>query len=586
MAEIEETITKKPNPPVVVVESDNYEEKPRFSWRIADKHSPPEIYNWKLYMAIFVFGILGAARGLDEGCVAGISVEPSFKKLFGLSDPTKNDHEIADLKSNITSMVQLGSIGGAMIAGYVVDKFGRVRCLQVVCVLWIASVIIQITARKLGQLYAGRLLEGLLAVGLTTTIGPTYIAEVTPMAIRGLTSCVFAGAVYFGVMLSYLTVYGCSLHISDDSNKQWMIPLSVKVMIAGIILVLSFFFCIESPRWFVKVGRSEDAVKALSDLRQLPPTHPFIIGEIIDITDQIENEKMAKKNNSVWNLPLQLITSKSLRYRFFVICALMQIFGQWAGANSVTIYAPELFALSGITGVNTLKMTAVLGVVKFICAYIAAFFVIDLLGRRKALYWGISIQMVALLVFSIFLTIVPEAASGATNLSASKIAASKLAMAAVYFSGIGWVTGFNSMQYLVGSEVFPLHIRSFAQSLIMVLHFANQYGNSKAVPSMLLSLQPYGTFYLFVGVNVISLAWAWFFIPEVSGRSLESMEEIFNLPWYLIGRRGHILCPDHSEVSKMDYSHGKFAYLEKAEVDMIENASRISDEKEDLENDD
>ncbi|KRZ98322.1 uncharacterized protein AC631_05917 [Debaryomyces fabryi] len=32
------------------------------------------------------------------------------------------------------------------------------------------------------------------------------------------------------------------------------------------------------------------------------------------------------------------------------------------------------------------------------------------------------------------------------------------------------------------------------------------------------------------------------------------MEEIFNLPWYLIGRRGAQLCPDYSEINKITYS--------------------------------
>ncbi|CAH6722018.1 galactose transporter [[Candida] jaroonii] len=556
-------------------------EKPRFSWKIVDNHSPPEIYNWTLYMSIFVFGILGAARGLDEGNAAGISVQPSFQNQFGLNDPTKSADELANLKSNIKAMVQVGSIGGAIIATFLVDWVGRVRSMQLVCIGWAVSVIIQMTSKSVGQLYAGRLLEGILAVGLTTTVGPTYISEVTPKAIRGLTNCIFAGAVYLGVMLSYLANYGTAVNIAPTNNAQWLLPTSIKLMFAVLIFLLSFPFCVESPRWYIKVGKTDDAVKALTKLRKLSPTHPYLIGEIADITEQVEQEKAARAGTTMWGLSYELIRSPSLAYRFFVLCALIQLLGQWSGANSVTIYAPELFGLSGIKGVETLKMTAILGVVKFVCAYFSAFFVIDFLGRRKALYLGISIQLVSLLIFALFLVIVPEAAEteDSSELTPSQLRASKLAMAAIYTSGIGWVSGFNSMQYLIGSEVFPLHIRSFAQSLIMVLHFANQYGNSKALPKMLLTMKPYGTFFFFVAVNAISLAWAWFFIPEVSGRSLESMEELFSLPWYQIGRKGHILCPDHSEVNKIDYSKGKFRYLEKPETEMIENASRVSEDK-------
>lgn len=39
-------------------------------------------------------------------------------------------------------------------------------------------------------------------------------------------------------------------------------------------------------------------------------------------------------------------------------------------------------------------------------------------------------------------------------------------------------------------------------------------------------------------VTLIGLAWAWFFLPELAGKSLESVDAVFELPWYLIGRKG------------------------------------------------
>jgi len=525
----------------------------KFRWKVQDDHAPPEIYNWTLFLSVFVFGVLGSARGYDEGNISGSIAQVSFKNFFGFNDPNKSEDEVANLKSNITAMVQLGSIGGCIIAMFVVDRFGRIRSLQAACVLWIAAAIIQITSRNVGQLYAGRLLEG-LAIGQTTTIGPTYMSEVAPKAIRGLCGCVFAGAVYFGIMMAYFANYGTALHISENTNQQWIIPTSIKIVLAGLILIGSFIFCVESPRWLLKVNKPEQAAKNLSKLRNLPTDHPYLLGEISDINEQIHAENEATQGNTIFAMIKEIVCVKSIRYRFFAVAALTQVLGQWSGANAITIYANELFALSGIEGIETLKMTAVLGVVKFVGAYFSAFFIIDFLGRRKALYIGIIIQMLSILYFAIFLTIVPQAGDEGAELSASAERASKGAMAALFLSGAGWTMGFNSIQYLLGSEIFPLNIRSFAQSAIMVLHFANQYGNSKALPKMLLAMDNYGAFYFFVGVMLIALFWAWFFIPEVAGRSLESMEEIFNLPWYLIGRKGAQLCPDYSEINKITYS--------------------------------
>ncbi|KAK6454785.1 quinate permease [Scheffersomyces xylosifermentans] len=526
--------------------------KKRWRWQAAHDDSPPEIYNRTLYLTVFVFGILGAARGFDEGNISGNITLPSFKSKFGLSDKSKSPDQLANLKSNITSMVQLGSIGGCIIAMYTVDKFGRVRALQGVCILWIIAAIIQITSNNVGQLYAGRLLEG-LAIGQTTTIGPS-MSEIAPNKIRGMCVCIFSGAVYFGIFLGYCVNYGTILHVSNTSDTQWRITLSLKVILAGIIFILSFLFCVESPRWLLKVNQPDKAIENLSKLRHLPPDHPYIVAEVSDINEQVLEEKEAVAGSSIFDKIKSIVMVKSLRYRFFAVAALAQVLGQWSGANAITIYTSELLSFAGIRGTDQLKYSAILGVVKFVSAYGSAFFIIDFLGRKRALYTGLTLQMLCILYFAIFITIVPQAGDSDVVLSPSQSKAAKGALAALYLSGTGWTMGFNSIQYLIGSEIFPLKIRSFAQSLVMVLHFGNQYGNSKALPKMLLALNNFGAFYFFVGVMILGLFWAYFFVPEVAGRSLESMEDIFNLPWYLIGRKGPELCPDYSEINKITHT--------------------------------
>lgn len=550
----------------------------KFRWTVEDHDSPKEIYNKTLYLSVMVFGILGAARGLDEGNIGSNISLPSFRKTFGFDDPTKSKSELADLQSNIASMVQLGCVGGALLAIFTVDKMGRVNALRQVCVLWAIGVIIQITSSHVGQLYAGRVIEG-LAVGQTTTIGPTYLAEVAPKQIRGLCSCIFAGAVYLGVMLLCFANYGTALHISDASQKQWIIPTSLKIIFAGSLLILTFLFCIESPRWLMKVGKPEKACESLCKLRALPPDHPLIVGEINDINEQLLMERAAQSGFNALSIAKEFVRVKANRYRLLVIAIPAQLLGQWSGSNAVTIYAPDLFGVLGITGVETLKMTAVAGVVKFVSAYLGAFFIIDALGRKTSMYVGITLQLLCELYYAIFLTIVQDIDS---SLEGSKKRASQGAIAAIFLSGTGWVIGFNALQYLMGSEIFPLRIRSVANSLVMVLHFANQYGNSKALPEMMIAMKPYGAFYFFTGVLVISVFWVWFFVPEVAGRSLESIDDIFNLPWHQIGRNGPKLCPDHSEISRMHYGNELMIYDEKpgSEI-MLENASQNRDIDED-----
>lgn len=193
--------------------------------------TPSEVLNWRLYWSTFVFGILGASRGLDEGLVGGMVGMKSFKEEFHLEEGSKDEQ--ANRESNITSMVQLGSIAGALLAFLLCDKIGRVRSLQVLCALWLAGFIIVVTSHgNVGQILGGRFIAG-LGIGMTTVVGPTYLVEVAPKAIRGMLTNIFAGSVYLGVMVAYFSNWGASINLSSSTRMQWVAPQTAHIGFAG-----------------------------------------------------------------------------------------------------------------------------------------------------------------------------------------------------------------------------------------------------------------------------------------------------------------------------------------------------------------
>jgi MFS family permease len=167
------------------------------------KDTPNEVLNWRLWYGIFVFGLMGAARGLDEGLIGTTVTQFSFIAKYGLEDEALTEHEQANLVSNITSMVQLGSILGALIGFYLTDKLGRLKATMELCFLWVLGIAIFMASAptgNIGMVYAGRFIAG-VGVGQTTVVAPTYLAEISPRAIRGFSVCMFSGAVYLGIML-------------------------------------------------------------------------------------------------------------------------------------------------------------------------------------------------------------------------------------------------------------------------------------------------------------------------------------------------------------------------------------------------
>ena len=55
---------------------------------------------------------------------------------------------------------------------------------------------------------------------------------------------------------------------------------------------------------------------------------------------------------------------------------------------------------------------------------------------------------------------------------------------------------------------------------------------------MFIGMSTGGTMMFFSCVTAVGLTWAYFFLPETSGKSLEAMDQMFELPWHLIGRKG------------------------------------------------
>lgn len=315
-------------------------------------------------------------------------------------------------------------------------------------------------------------------------------------------------------------------------------------MFSGIIFLLTFLQ-FESPRFLVKQGKSAQAADVMAHLRHQSPDSDYVVREISNIQAALEHELEATKGVGWAGKLKEMFLNKSNLYRLYLSTA-VQFLSQWSGAGSITLYAPDLFELLGITGSEEgLLVTAIFGLVKLIAAVSCALFLVDVIGRKRSLLIGITLQTIAMLYVASFLTAFPKL--GVVDgyiLPKSKLGVSRGAIAMIYISGFGWALGWNSMQYLLTAELFPLRIRALATSWAMTLHFANQYGNSRAVPNMLLpvadgGISPKGTFWCFAAVTFLGGIWVWFFVPETSGRSLESMDRLFDLPWYRIGLHGN-----------------------------------------------
>ncbi|KAJ5581324.1 Major facilitator superfamily domain general substrate transporter [Penicillium hetheringtonii] len=487
--------------------------KPINIFRLKNSGEPSQVFNWRLWFAVISFGLMGAARGVDEGLISGAFNSKDFQRYINYD--SYSEVEQTNIKGDVTAMVQIGSVGGALFAFLVCDRIGRIWATRQLCILWILGIAIFMgNGGNLGAVYAGRFIAG-LGVGQTVVVAPVYLAEISPAAVRGLCTCVFTGFVYLGIVLAYFANYGCEINIGDTTHNRWLVPTSIHIIFAGLIFILSFFQY-ESPRYLVKQGKHEKAIHNLSRIRGLDPEHEYVVREITAIQATHEAEMEATHGSGPIGVLKEAFCVPSNLYRVY-LTFMAQILSQWSGAGSITVYAPDLFKLLGITGNNeSLLVSAIFGIVKLVAAIACTLFLVDVIGRKRALLIGITLQAISMIYIAGFLTAVPEmGVVDGFQLPDGLKGASEGAIAMIYLSGFGWALGWNSMQYLLTAELFPLRIRA------------------------LCGIDPKGTFWCFAAITVIGGAWVWFSVPETAGRTLESMDRLFALPWYKIGLHGN-----------------------------------------------
>ncbi|KAJ5812476.1 hypothetical protein N7474_008777 [Penicillium riverlandense] len=522
--------------------------------RQAVKDSPKGIFNW--YVLMFSDEV-----SYQPGNIASVVVQHHFMKAFGLD--TESEDQYANTKGWLVSIATAGAVFGCLGCLPITDRFGRRWALLIATVIYIAGILGQgLNGGNLSGMYASRFIAG-IGIGATTVIPPIYIAEIAPKAIRGLLTLQYAACQQLGVVFGFFINYGVTKRYAN-TDTQWMLPTLLQVLPAA-IWGLGIFLCPESPRWLLYIGQREKAMTSMSKLRHLPIDHPVLQAEILGMDARILHEAEATSNSSQWDLLKETLIPVENRRRFFLIF-MATLFSQWSGANAITQYSPTIFGYLGINGDEAKFLaTGIYGVVKFISTLIFALFIVDFIGRRRSLLTGIILQIVTLVYVGGYLggtkNMTPEYIISTPTVSH----ASTAAIVAIFLHAVAWSIGWFSMPYLIGSEIFPTKIRSFNMSVAMGFHWAFYFGCSRAMPSLLAASDKWGAFVFFACICLLSLGYVFFAMPDTTGRSLEALDSLFQMPWYTVHK---VAYPNHEEVQIEQLDKGGLA----AEAEHVESA--------------
>ncbi|KAF2275848.1 general substrate transporter [Westerdykella ornata] len=484
------------------------------------RKDPPEIYGWRTYALACSACFGGMLFGFDIGTIGGVLTLPAFERKYGLSGLSKAQKY--DLSANIASTLQAGCFLGCFIASWVADRWGRKTSLIFNGLVTIVGCIIQsVSFGSIASMYVGRFVAG-VGVGGASMVVPLYISENSPRAIRGGLTGIYQLFIATGVMLAFWVNYGSSLHIKGDA--VYIVPLAMQALPA-ILLVGCMLLNNESPRFLAKVDRWEDATKALCRVRQLPATHEYVQGELRDISEQLEHERLLIGGSTTKDLLKEMFTIPGNRKRVLISIGLM-ICQQMTGTNAINYYAPQIFEALGIKGnTNKLFATGIYGVVKMVTCAAFLIFAADSLGRRRSLLWTSIAQGSAMLYIGLYVRILPP------NPNVPLPGAGYVALICIFLFAGFFQWGWGPVCWIYVSEIPTARLRSLNVAIAAATQWLFNFVVARATPNMLANVGAYGygCFIIYACFCFSMFFFVWFLIPETKGLSLERMDDLFGV---------------------------------------------------------
>lgn len=109
-------------------------------------------------------------------------------------------------QGGITASMAGGSFLGAIASGFLTDRLGRKKTIQVGCLFWMLGSILICASQNIAMLIVGRIING-FCVGICSAQVPVYISELAPPSKRGRLVGAQQWAITWGIMIMFYVSY-------------------------------------------------------------------------------------------------------------------------------------------------------------------------------------------------------------------------------------------------------------------------------------------------------------------------------------------------------------------------------------------
>ena len=382
------------------------------------------------------------------------------------------------------SLTFVGMTLGALITGFVGDKFGRRFTYQINLLIFGLASLAAAFAQDMNQLIACRFLQG-LGLGAEIVVGYSTLTEFVPPKTRGRWLSMMAFLVVAGfpvtALLGYLIIPAWG----------WR-PMFIIAGVGSLVVWYLRKNLPESPRWLEAQGRTAEAEALMESIEKevqatsgpLPAPKPAVATPQLTVAAIFKPPILQRLLVGCW----VLITINTLIFGF-------------------VIFLPQFFLRQGLTITNSLGYTVVLAAASLVgCAFGAV--LSDYIGRRWSIIGASFLTIAAGWVYSHF-----NAASDPVIV---------LSVGAILIVAIYIQTAILFGVYT--PELFPTEIRLRANGICNTLGRGATVVSPFVVGYLMVNYQLPGVVWLMIGLVVIQIIAVYFWGVEPARRSLEGLD--------------------------------------------------------------
>ena len=412
-------------------------------------------------------------------------------------------------------------LGGA-VAGWAIDAVGRKSALMFSAVLNLIGWLLLAGADSwrdptgfkslllIGRFFTGAglgwsmLCAPVSAIVITTTkcfylFMQVYIGEVSTPVLRGLFGTLPMVSVSVGVLLVYL------LGAIPGFSYQYISLVALAITAVFVLLVAPPWVPM-TPRYLIMKGRWEEALRELKWLR----------GPNVKISEEAEDTKqvVVGTRRLTWRELFSELTKRksiiSLTLTIFAVAA-----QQLSGVDALIFFAGDLFNNVGFANPQ-LFASITIGVVSLLTT-LASLVLVDLFGRK------------VLLISSGLTMAVSTFGLGAAFYITQHISGSDmkpLFIASAILFSVGFSVGWGSIPFILMSELLPLQTRGVLAGMVAIVNWGCGALVSGAYNWFAGLVQPYGAWWAFGILNLLSSVCVAVFLPETKGKKLEYIEDM------------------------------------------------------------